>query len=196
MNAIPMDELVASESSIDGEEARFRKILRDHAMASGDQRARLRKVLVEYLRFSPQSDALINGLILDCMEFASPERLDIAIDILSQLGCSLVSYTKHFLLSDVSNWNNLYTQREYEPDDDYCYVLLRSLARANVPEASKLSIILGCVEGGTRGILEAVVEALADMKTSKSHYELVRLVELTKNSDPFIAELAQEHLEA
>lgn len=164
-------------------------IFRHYAAASGDRRRELRSELLEYLKLSPQSESRITELIVLAVDHYSPDRLDLAIDILSQLGDRLFEYAHTFLIRDVDRWNHVYASRAYEPDDDYWYVLLRSVGQADIAEETKLMFITSCLIESNRGIAEAVVEALGDIDSVAARDALHRL---TNEQDRFIAELAQD----
>ncbi len=187
-----IDDEQTLDGEFEGEYGRFRMIFRYYAAASGDRRRELRDELILYLRFSPQSECLINELIELAVDHHSPDRLDLAIDILSQLGDRLFEYAHSFLIRDVDRWNHVYWGRAYEPDDDYWYVLLRSVGQAEIAEATKLMFITSCLIESNRGIAEAVVEALGDIDSEAARHALCGL---TNEQDSFIAELAQHALD-
>jgi hypothetical protein len=126
------------------------------------------------------------------VDLSIPSKLDIAIDLLSELGSELVDYAMRFLTKDIHRWNQLYSDRAYEPNDDYWYILIRSVARTSVDESKQLNFLSLCENNATRGVLEGIVEALGDMETANSR---TMLQGYCTNSDPFIAELAADILE-
>lgn len=172
------------------ENARFRTIIRQHAEGHGSVRKELRLQLVEYLRYSPNSDSLIDELIRFCVSLPSPDRLDIAIDVLSQIGRTIYDYAYRFLVDDIKKWSNLYPGRAYKPNDDYWYILLRSVAQSETNDDLKLSLVSMCCEATSRGVLEAVVEALGDIGDIANP----QLTKLSRHDDKSIAELATEVL--
>jgi len=184
--------LSSTDSSLMGERTRFQSILARHLGACGDERKKFRAVLVEYLQYSPQSRTLINDLIMDCVSLKKPDRSDVAIDVLSQLDRAIYDYAYDFFVQDVSNWSHMSMGRAYEPNDDYWYILLRSVAQSGVPDEIKLELVRGCRTAASRGVLEGVVEALGDID---SHASRACLLEFTTYSDPFIADLAKDILE-
>lgn len=175
------------------EVARFKSILNRHAEAKNEERSILRQVLVQYIRFSPNARELINVLIISCVSMRCTERLDIGIDILSQTGSVIANYAYAFLQQDIKQWNKLYPERKYQPNDDFWYVLLRSVGRAKGDPKLALCVISACHDEPSRGIAEAVVEALGDLGTPNA----IRLLELihTTHGDNFIKEFASELLE-
>ena len=185
------DELRVSDAK-QSEVARFVSILKRHQEATQEQRSNLRKVLVQYIRFSPNASELINVLILSCVSMKCTERLDIGIDILSQVGHVIADYAYSYLQQDIKQWNKLYPERKYRPDDDFWYILLRSVGRAKCDPKIAINVISACQDERSRGIAEAVVEALGDLGTSSAK----NLLELIKSSHPdqFIRELATDVL--
>lgn len=182
----------SDSSGTTGETARFIGIARRHVRASGEERSKLRGVLVEYLRYSTTSNDLINELICFCVELRDPRRLDIGVDILSQLDKQIYSYAYNFLVDDIKNWSHLYPGRSYEPNDDSWYILLKSVARSSVADEQKLSFVSMCKDAESRGMKEAVVEALSDLDTDEARKLLARF---TEDGDPFIAKLALQELD-
>ncbi|TWT56589.1 hypothetical protein [Allorhodopirellula solitaria] len=187
-----MNDEQTRDGELEGEHGRFCMIFRHYAAASGDRRRELRNELLEYLKFSPQSESLITELIALAVDHHSPDRLYLAIDILPQLGDRLFEYAHTFLIRDVDRWNQVYSSRAYEPDDDYWFVLLRSVGQADIAEATKLMFITSCLIESNRGIAEAVVEALGDIDSGAAYDALRRL---TTEQDRFIAELTQNALD-
>ncbi|REK43359.1 MAG: hypothetical protein DWQ46_11540 [Planctomycetota bacterium] len=179
-------------SPIVGERTRFRSILERHASSHASARKQLREVLLDYLRFSPESHDLINELITFCVDLRTPDRLDLAIDLLSSLDQAIYHYAFGFLVRDLSRWSHLYVSgRAYEPNDDYWHILLRSVAQSEIRDELKLKFVTMCQGAASPGVMEGVVEALADIDTEASRDALRRLAE---HSDPFIADLAKENL--
>lgn len=170
----------------------FRSMLARHANSSGQLRRRLRNELVEYLRFSLDATKLTNELISWCVSHASPDRSDIAIDILSQLGESFFHFAYQYLINDICSWNYMYSQRAYEPNDDYWYILLRSVARLEIDENKRLRLITMCSGASSRGVLEGVLEALSDLGTESAMDHIRPFV---NHEDRFVAELADELLD-
>lgn len=187
-----IDHFDTDEDDIEGELARFRMIIRMHEKARGESRRSLREVCVSYLKFSPNADRLIDELILECTQLRSPDRLDIAIDILQELGDALYDYAFKFFRCDIMQWNHLLPGRTYEPNDDYWYILLRSVARSSIDDSKKLSFVWSCRETSHRGVLEGLVDALGDIGNAAA---LEKLGILSRHGDSFIAQLAQEVLE-
>jgi len=183
--------LESADLRASGENVRLQSILMKHVEAKGRERTALRDVLVEYLQFSLQATDLTHELIERCIEIPLPSRLDIAIDVLSQLERSIYDYARQFLINDIKNWSHLYSSRAYEPNDDYWYILLRSVAQADIDGKLKLQFISMCSGATSRGVLEGVVEALTDVDTPEAKR---RLEVFCDHADPFVSDLATNAL--
>ncbi len=172
------------------EKARFKSILKSLFDTKGHQRAELRRVIVDYLKFSPIADQLISELITSAIKRKSDDRLDVPIDILQQLGSRIYDYAYQFLVDDIKSWNHLHSDRAYEPDDDYWYILLRSVARSDVEAMKRIGYVNMCAGATSRGVLEGVVEALGDIESPEAMSFLE--CEFFNHEDVFIKELARE----
>lgn len=184
-----LDAFAADAST---EAFRFRSILARLFNAKGETRENLRKTLLEYLRFSPRSDDLINTLISECVESKVEGRFEIAIDVLSQLGSQILRYAQEFLFNDIKCWDTRYPNRAYEPNDEYWYVLLRSVGQSHAVPFDKVQFIKMCRTAESRQIVEAVLESLGDIGTTDAVIEINKLI---NHEDPFISSLAKEILE-
>ena len=175
-----------------GEVSRFVSILKRHLKSNGPIRREQREVLVSYIKFSPNWYQLINELVLNCVASDTADRLDTAIDILSQLGNHVQIYTRSYLEKDINQWNKLYPARKFMPNDDYWYVLLRTLGRCD-NKSESLQILSVCQDEESRGVAEGLVEALGDLGTPEAKNLLRNISETSE--DKFISELATEILD-
>lgn len=121
-----------------------------------------------------------------------PHALDAAIDTLSQTGINIVDYAWNYLKSDIAHWGPT-SERAYEPNDDYWYILLRAVARSDASEIDRMRIVLCCANATCRGIREAVVESLRDIGGPVALARLQKFA--AKNADPFICKIAREALD-
>ena len=120
-----------------------------------------------------------------------PDGLDAAIDILAKMGSLVLNYAWEYLLADINRWGPT-SERAYDPNDDTWYVLRRAVARAEVPLQDRFRLIGCCTGAQTRGMREAVVEALHDLGKPATE----RLRKFAKEDpDAFIREIAREALE-
>ena len=181
----------AIDVPVESETSRFRTALRHHLAARGTIRRQLRNDLVEALRLSTQTAVLIQQLVEDCLSLGEPERFDVAIDVLSQLDRSIYDYASRFASDDRQRWQQRHPDREYEPNADTMYVLMRSVAQSTTPEDARLQFIALFDDSTNRGVLEAVVESLRDIDSTAARD---RLEKLGAHDDPFIAELADDLL--
>lgn len=168
---------------------RFRTIVKRYLAAHGLERQKLKHSLLKWLRFDPNSDRLIHDLITLSVDSKFEGRFDAPIDVLNQLGSQIVHYAQEYVINDIRQWNLRFPGRAYEPNDEYWYVLLRSVGQAAAVPSEKLSVVKLCRTASSRGIAEAVIEALGDIGTTEAFAE-VRKFET--HEDPFIAFLAHE----
>ena len=171
------------------ESCRFRSILKRLLAAKGPERKKLRTAVLSYLQFSPRSDELINELITDCVDSTTEGRLDVAIDVLSQLGPRILRYAQEFLFNDIKTWDRRYPNRAYEPNDEYWYILLRSVGQSHAVPFDKVQFVRMCRTAESRQIVEAVLEALGDIGTTDAVVEIKKLI---AHEDAFISRLAKE----
>lgn len=159
------------------------------------RRKDLRVLLVELLRKArhAERDRCIDGLLQICTSEGGPDGLDVAIDVLAQTGSIVVDYARDYLIRDISDWNQC-SERAYEPNDDFWYILLRAVARAHEDEQARYRVISLCFEAASRGIREGVIEALADLGTDQAKNRLQQYAD-DEAQDKFIREIAQEALE-
>lgn len=192
MNVMEFDlqSLDAGIANSAGEKVRFRAILARLFAARGADRNDLRNVVIEYLSFSPISDSLITELIVSSIKHNGPDRLDVPIDILEHLGEAIYDYAYQFLVDDIKSWNHLHSGRAYEPDDDYWYILLRSVARSKIAAQKRIRYANMCAGASSRGVLEGVVEALGDIETTDALAMLKS--QFFDHDDMFIRDLARE----
>lgn len=158
----------------------------------GTEKERWRESLTKYLVRAHKSDACIDELLSFCTTQGGPEGLDMAIDVLSGTGDLVLKYFWEYLQRDVVNWTPQ-CDRAYKPNDDYWYILLRAVARADAPEMDKLRHIVCCAGAESRGIREGVVEALRDLRTERAK-ELLRQF-LDSDNDSYIRQVAKEAID-
>ncbi len=173
----------------DAEQARFRTIFKQYARSVGKERADLRRSLQEYIRFSPQSDALIADLIVMSVDHPSPGRLELGMDVLSATGEQTLAYAEKTLRHDFNEWFEGKSSKALQPDDDTWFILLRAVAQSEGDSGRRLSFVMDCSHTTRRGIAEAVVEALGDIDSAESRRELRAFIE--DDDDKVIAELAK-----
>ncbi|MEZ6081215.1 MAG: hypothetical protein R3C56_37770 [Pirellulaceae bacterium] len=121
------------------------------------------------------------------------ESLDIAIDVLSQLGETYQNFAFMYLQTDIAQWSKLYPERKFEPNQDYWYVLLRAVGKCGGDASRSVSILSVCQDRALRVVAEAVVEGLGDIGNTEA-MALLRNIKST-HSDEFIRNLAEVVLE-
>jgi HEAT repeat protein len=133
----------------------------------------------------------IQDVLQRCVASGDPDRLDAAIDRLTECGEALTEALDAFLAKDKCRWASATAANQVE--DDICYVLLRALARSSVPYSEKLQRIADCLHDGTPGIREAATHALGDLGGNEAR-DLLRKA-ATADIDPLVRESAQEAVE-
>lgn len=168
---------------------RLMRLLLDSPSADSAQR---RATAIRIIGIAQDPEPYIDEVLTICSAHRSVDRLNVAIDILSQTGETIRAYAWAYLRRDIEEWHRL-SQRAYEPNDDYWYILLRSVARTKADDNLKFLFVKMCSGAATRGIREAVVEALGDLGTTPAKSLLRQLAE--GNEDAFIRRAAREALD-
>lgn len=148
--------------------------------------------MLERLRAAREIGTSIELVLNVCLKSGLPGRLETAIDVLSQLNQALFRFVQERLYRDITEWD-LSSERAYRPSDDYWYVLLRSVAQTNVDYDKRYRLIASMRDATTRGMREALVEALGDLGGSRAERLLCEIAKT--DSDPFIQRLVTEALE-
>lgn len=166
----------------------FRRVVRMllDSPAAGD--AESRETLLRIITIAQEPDYYIDELLSLCSGHASIDRLNLAIDVLSRTGELVRAYAWAYLRRDIQQ-----SERAYEPNDDYWYILLRSVARAKGDDSFKFLIIKMCSQAATRGMREAVVDALRDLATESAKALLAELA--ANDEDEFIRAAARDALD-
>jgi len=155
------------------------------------KRSSLRGLIRDRLLAARDPNRGIDALIEICTTEGGADGLDVAIDILSRTDSLLSVYAWDYLQRDLLEWNR-FSDRAYQPNDDHWYILLRSVARARLPERERFRFISCCADATSRGIREGVVEGLRDLATPSAILRLGRFA--TEDADPFIQQIAREAL--
>lgn len=169
----------------------FRQLLRRLVQSPGSDRAQLRDEVHRRLMSAPEPRAYISELLNICTAQPGRDGLDTAIDVLSQTeNLLLEEYAWDYLVGDMQQSNHPEPDRPYQPNDDYWYVLLRSIARCDAPEDARFRFIAACGSTPSRGLMEGVVEALGDLENAAARSLLQEIS--SQHDDPFIRDLARE----
>lgn len=169
----------------------LRRLLRLLFTVHGSHKAAIRSLIVQHLTKVRDSEDCIDELLQLCAAEGGADGLDAAIDILAMTRGLILSYAKEYLLRDAQGWSPD-SERAYKPNDDYWYVLLRAVARSQVDASERYRIIVSCGNAESRGMREAVVEALRDLATPSAKGRLRKFVE--EDTDSYVRQVAQEAL--
>jgi hypothetical protein len=122
----------------------FGRYVKSALNASAAEKAPIRAVLIRMLRNAPTPDLYIGELLSITTSAKNPDRLEFAIDVLSHTGDLIRIYAWNYLVTDIRQWHHLHSDRAYEPNDDYWYVLLRAVARCTADAEVRFRIISMC----------------------------------------------------
>jgi hypothetical protein len=155
-------------------------------------RSFFRDQIIGLLKKARDPERCIDGLLHICTTEGGPHGLDAAIDVLAKTGTLILQYAWDYLQRDIRNWSPN-SDRAYQPNDDYWYVLLRAVGRVNVSETERFRFITCCAYADSRGIREGVVEALRDLGTKAAKGRIRRFGQ--EDQDEFIRKIAHEALD-
>lgn len=172
--------------------AAFRARVRKLIASSRSERRQAVSSVVSGLNSAARPEFCIAEFLSIITAASTPDRLDMGVDVLSQLGPLIISFSRNYLMNDIQQWG-LFSDRAYEPNDDYWYILLRSVARCDSDEKSRLLVIAMCQGAHSRGVMEGVIEALGDLATAGAAALLRDIRE--NNADALVREMAEEALE-
>lgn len=170
----------------------FQRLVNQLVISGHSERDAQRSKVVEKLRSSRDPTKFVGELLSQCVTRGGPDGLDIAIDVLSQVGNLVADFATEFLKNDVQRWDQTREfSRDHERDDSW-YVLLRSAALSDLDDLNKLMIIRTCAIDGTVSVREAAVHALGDISGPVA-VELIRSMRETDRSQ-MVRESAAEVL--
>jgi hypothetical protein len=152
----------------------------------------VRTQIIGLLGKARDPERCIDELLHICTAEGGPHGLDAAIDVLAKVGTMILEYAWDYLRRDIRNWTPN-SERAYQPNDDYWYVLLRAVGRADVSEKERFRFIACCTHAESRGIREGVVEGLRDLGTTAAKERILRFAK--GDQDDFIRKIAREALE-
>jgi hypothetical protein len=192
-NAFDEEFAFDNEYTVQTEQARFLSIVSKLDEQTGLKRDETKKVILEYLWLSPNSDSLVSEFIMACLRLNSPNRFETAIDILSKMKSRIVDFAIRYLGQDISQWSKLKPKKKYQPNDDFWYILIRSVGRSGVKQDAVLRLISSCQDDMNVGRGEAVVEALGDLGTRQA-IKLLRNI-ASYDANEFVRKMASDVLE-
>ncbi len=151
----------------------------------------LRSEVVRRLRSTRDPLNYVQELLDRCVAARSKGGLDFAIDILAQTGPLAVEFAEEFFRHDAQRWST--PTSAYHGQDDFWDILLRAAARATPQQPETLRLIRRCAEAKSRGLRDAAILALYDLKTPAAKGLLAHMAQ--QDPDPMIRRDAQELLE-
>lgn len=167
-------------------------VARGALQSQASRRSRARAVIINILSGTSDPEPCIDELLQVCTAEGGSDGLDVAIDILSKLGSQTLEYARNYLIRDLRNWGPS-SDRAYEPNDDYWYILLCAVGRSQVSEADRFRFITCCSNATSRGIREGVVVGLRELGTEAAKKRLRHYA--SDDRDGFIRKIASEALE-
>ncbi len=174
----------------------FRRLVRELILAPRRERATASVKAVNHIRASRYPLDCVNHLLFECAANGGSDGLDIAIDVLSQIGWVALAAADRFLKADAARLDKGSGSR-YSVNDDAWYALLRGICRSNLPWVQKLVAVLRMVARATPSGKEAAAHALGDLAhhepKSKPVIEVL-LKNLAKETSPSVGETVAEVL--
>ena len=140
--------------------ALFRRLVRNLILASHPGRPTALAKVVGYLKVARDADHAIGELLFECADRGGPDGLDIATDVLSQVGHVAVRYARRLLTTDGPKWRVDGSRRV---TGNVWYALLRGLCQSRIGASDKVIPVVSAALRGTASIREAAVHALGDL---------------------------------
>jgi hypothetical protein len=174
----------------------FRRLVHQLIRAPRRDRAGMLAKVVSNIQASRYPLDCVNHLLFECAANGGPDGLDIAIDVLSQVGRVALATADRFFKADAARLNNEADPR-HSVNDDAWYALLRGLCRSNVPPAQKLIAVVQIAFPKTPDVKEAAAHALGDLafhNPSFKHVVRGLLERLAKDASSSVRATAAEVL--
>ena len=136
-----------------------------------------RQAIVSKLRKDEDFD-LTTELLRTATAASREDRLQIAIDILSELGEFTLQYAKDYTTNDICN-RGFNSAKPWQPNTDFWYILLRAAARCSADINAREEFILRFAEPANRlrfDMLEGIIEALGDLGTPRAFRALKEIL--------------------
>lgn len=169
----------------------FRNTIRELLHCPAQRVAALHNEAGNQIRLALDPVPYVEALLDLCISNRSAGSMDFAIDLLAQMGELALRFAQEFYNEDAPRWANQPTFA-LRFNGDVWFVLLRSAARAQVNPRELLALLRACLTAGNRGIREAAVEGLYDLRTPEAKRLLAEVA--TKDADPLIQRLAHDNL--
>lgn len=145
-----------------------------------------RKKIADRLQVASDPFRLVRELLNICSENRTEGGLHVGVFVLSNMGDLALKCAQKFFEEGLSG-------RPDDPTGDDWYVVLYAAASARVKIAELLSLMRECLHVEKRGVQEAVVEALSDLRTPEAKRLLIDF--MFQSSDGFIRKMAFEELQ-
>jgi len=141
----------------------FRHLVQDLIMASRANRHQWLTKVVDHIRSSRYPLDCINHLLAECVTAGGTDGLDIAIDVLTQVGRQAVSAAEAFAKTDLGfRRNDATAPASHSVHDDVWYALLRGICRSDAAWPQKFFVLRQAANHKSESVREAVVHAMVD----------------------------------
>jgi hypothetical protein len=174
----------------------FRRLVHQLIRAPRRDRAGALAKVVSHIQASRYPLECVNHLLFECAANGGSDGLDIAIDVLSQVGSVALAAADRFHIRDAARLNNT-VEPLHSVNDDAWYALLRGLCRSKVQPMQKLVAVVRIVYAAAPGAKEAAAHALGDLAYHHPAYKRaarMMLEHLAKNASSSVRETAAEVL--
>ncbi|MDY3561422.1 hypothetical protein R5W23_002700 [Gemmata sp. JC673] len=139
----------------------FWRLVRNLILASHRDRTVARSKVVDYLKATRYPGPAFNELLFQCSKEGGPDGLDIAIDVIAEVGPEAARYARRLLSIDSPKWDPPGLRRQVT--DSIWYAILRGVCQSKADVAEKIILTLTAALRGTVGIREAAAHALGDL---------------------------------
>ena len=146
----------------------FRPLVRNLIRAPHRDRDRARAAVVAQLNASRDPGPALTELLFECADRGGPDGLDLATDIIAQVGPAATVYARLLLSVDGPRWQPADLRRRVS--DNVWYALLRGVCRSSADPVSKLAVIVPAMFKGTVSIREAAAHAAGDFADRDSDF--------------------------
>jgi hypothetical protein len=150
------------------ESAVCRRLVRELIRAKHRDRPEALVKVVEHLRSARPTAPALDELLYECAVMGGPDGLDLAIDVLSEVGVEAVRYARELLNRDGPTWK-IDDDRHLVTNDTW-YALLRGVCRSQIDPFEKIILLHSAAMSGPVGIREAAVHAAGDLASTNSEF--------------------------
>lgn len=125
-----------------------------------------------FIRSMEDKRQAIGPTIERLVVFRMEDGLELAKELLLEVGEPVLDYTEDFIRGETERWSGPNRLR-YDERDDVAYVLLRTLGDAGLDKVRTLNAMWLCLQCGNPSARDAAIWGLGDMGTEEA-YALVR----------------------